>query len=77
MALGILFLVAAIVAAFWKSEHYRPAVVRETRTIKGWVATVLVILAVICFAAFSGDPTSAPKSKKRAVVPEGAFKLAP
>ncbi len=63
--LGVLLLLAALVAAFWKSEQHHPAVVKETRTIKGWVAALLFILAVLCFGASSKEPKKAEKSQPR------------
>jgi hypothetical protein len=66
--LGVLLLLAALVAAFWKSEQYRPAVVKETQTIKGWVAALLFILAILCFGASSSkEPKKAEKSQPRTV----------
>ena len=64
IVLGILLLLAAIAAVCWKKEGYRPAVVKETQTIKGWVAGLLFILAILCFgAASSKEPSKVDKSK--------------
>jgi hypothetical protein len=62
IVLGILLLVAAIAAACWKKEELQPAVVKETKTIKGWVAGLLFILAILCFCgASSKGPAKAQK----------------
>jgi hypothetical protein len=68
IVLGILLLVAAIAAACWKQEELQPAVVKETKTIKGWVAGLLLILAILCFGAgSSGEPRKVEKSKPQTV----------
>jgi hypothetical protein len=64
IVLGILLLVAALAAACWKKEDLQPAVVKETKTIKGWVAGLLFILVLLCFgAASSTEPRKVEKTK--------------
>jgi hypothetical protein len=63
MIIGILLLLAAIAAYFWKKREFDWVPVEKQTTIKPWVVILLLILALLCLSSCSNESKNAKPSQ--------------
>jgi hypothetical protein len=66
MALAIFLFVAGLVALYWKSERRGvvPVPIKETTTLKPWVAVVLILLGLACLGSSCSQGTKPEGTKQ-------------
>jgi hypothetical protein len=69
MAFGVLLLVAALVALCWKKREPILVPGEKQTTLKPWVALVLFLLALYCFASSSSGETKQAEHRQDNIVP--------